>query len=222
MKKYQCNLKRPDYKPKYDTLMEIWHHTKEDPNFLERYSYMEIEMFKSFNKMPSFYKPFLLSTWVFPILSFFIPFMLFIIPFVILKIQGIPITFSVYISVLKEISRNHFIGKMLSNAENMSLQNGLYIIILLGLYAYQIYQNYISCMRFYKNISRINKQICDMQHYLDYTLSSMDSFISIIQNKPHYRLSYASIYWLIMKNYKNYENIFSGVCPFRTIFFKNR
>ena len=49
-----------------------------------------------------------------PMISFVMPFMLLIIPFVILKFQKIPITFAVYLDVLKEIGKNHFIGKALA------------------------------------------------------------------------------------------------------------
>lgn len=174
------------YKPDYKTIMEIWHDTKEDPNFLERYSYMEISIFKSLNKMPTFLQAISIVNMGSPILSFLIPFVLFLFPFVILKIQGIPITFSVYLTVLKEISRNHFIGKLISNAQSMTLQNVVYMFVLLGLYAYQIYQNYVSCTRFYKNINRINEQICEMQKYVTYSISSMERFSAIIKNKPHY------------------------------------
>jgi hypothetical protein len=176
-----------DYTPDYNTIMEIWHDTKEDPNFLERYSYMEISMFRSLNKMPAFLQAISVVNMGSPILSFLIPFILFLFPFVILKIQGIPITFSVYMSVLKEISRNHFIGKLISNAQNMSLQNVIYMFVLLGLYAYQIYQNYISCIRFYKNINRINEQLCEMQKYVHYSISNMENFSHIIQKKSQYK-----------------------------------
>ena len=221
MYKYRLKTAANDsgYAPDYDKIMEIWRDTKDDSSFLERYSYMELEMFKSLNKMPSFLQAISVVNMGSPILSFLIPFMLFIITFFILKIQGIPISFSMYISVLKEVSKNHFIGKMLSNAENMSLQNALYIIILIGLYAYQIYQNYISCMRFYKNISRINKQICDMQEYLDYTVSSMESFAMVIQDKIYYR-RFSMDLIKHLENLRELRAQLSPVCPFTPSFSK--
>jgi hypothetical protein len=217
--KEMSSYKKTSYKPTYDTIMEIWHDTKEDPNFLERYSYMEFSMFKSLNKMPAFLQAISVVNMGSPILSFLIPFILFLFPFIILKIQGIPITFSVYMSVLQEISRNHFIGKLISNAQNMGLQNIVYMFVLLGLYAYQIYQNYVSCMRFYKNINRINEQICEMQRYVEYSISNMEQFSSIICKKPNYQkfnnnlLSHIEV----LKDLK--DNIRS-VCPFQPSFSK--
>jgi hypothetical protein len=207
------------YTPDYNKMMEIWNDTKEDPNFLERYSYMELSMFKSLNKMPSFLQAISLINMGSPILSFLIPFVLFLFPFFILKIQGIPITFDVYLTVLKEISRNHFIGKLLSNIQNMSLQNIIYTIVLVGLYGYQIYQNYVSCIRFYKNIDRINGQICEMQKYVDYSISSMNRFAKIIENKPTYALFYVDLLSHI-KTFEHLKEQIKHVCPFKPSFTK--
>jgi hypothetical protein len=208
-----------EYTPDYNTIIEIWRDTKEDPNFLERYSYMEISMFRSLNKMPAFLQAISVVNMGSPILSFLIPFILFLFPFVILKIQGIPITFSVYMSVLKEISRNHFIGKLISNAQNMSLQNVIYMFILIGLYAYQIYQNYISCIRFYKNINRINEQLCEMQKYLHYSISNMENFSQIIKNKSQYKAFHNDLLSNI-DHLKRLKERIQNVRPFKPSFSK--
>lgn len=207
------SLSDSSYTPDYKTIMQIWHDTKEDPNFLERYSYMEIEMFKCFNKMPSFLQAISIVNMGSPILSFMIPFILFLFPFVILKIQGIPITFSIYLSVLKDISKNHFIGKLISNAEKLSIENMLYIVLLLGLYGYQIYQNYVSCIRFYKNISRINGQICEMQKYLQYSITNMELFSIILKDKKNHQRFYDDLSKHLM-NLKNLKDTLQTVKPF--------
>jgi hypothetical protein len=186
MQYHKKTLECTQYKPEYETIMQIWKDTKEDPSFLERYSYMEFKVLRSLNKMPSFLQAISVVNMGSPILSFLIPFVLFLFPFIILKIQGVPITFSVYLSVLKDISKNHFIGKLIANAQTMSLQNIMYIFVLLGLYAYQIYQNYMACIKFYKNINRINTQICEMQSYLNYSITSMECFSYLIKDKKTY------------------------------------
>jgi len=121
-----------------------------------------------------------------PILSFLVPFILFLLPFLIVKMQGHKITFSIYMSVLKDVSKNHFIGKMIHNAENINMQNIIYLFGLIGLYGYQIYQNYIACNRFYSNISRINSQICQLQKYIGNTIYNLQEFHSLIVSKDSY------------------------------------
>jgi hypothetical protein len=172
--------------PDYEKVMEIWKDTKEDPDFLERYSYMEIEMLRWVNTTPSFLQAISVVNMGSPILSFLIPIILFLMPFIIVRLQGHSITFSLYLNVLKEISKSHFIGKMISSAENFSLQNLFYLFALAGLYLYQIYQNYMLCLRFYANISRINEQLCFMKDYLAYTTNQMDAFGRLIETNPTY------------------------------------
>lgn len=172
--------------PDYEPIMTIWKDTKEDPYFLEKYSYMELGMLKWVNHHPSFLQAISIVNMGSPVLSFLIPFILFLMPFFIVKLQGHPITLSIYFSVLKDISRNHFIGKMIGSAENLNAQNMLYLLVLAGLYIYQIYQNYMTCLRFYANISRINQQICHMQEYLAYTTAAMGSFDDVIKGLSTY------------------------------------
>ena len=208
------SLHDPDYSPNHDTLMEIWKDTKKDPYFLERYSYMEIDMFKWVNKMPSFLQAISIVNMGSPIMSFLIPFVLFLLPFIIVNMQGHPVTFSTYIQVLKEISRNHFIGKMIHNAENINFQNVVYLFALIGLYGYQIYQNYIACCRFYTNINKINENICELQRYLDYTLQNITVFSAILKDKP----TYAPFLNRLKENgsrLKDLQGHIQGVRPFK-------
>ena len=219
MDKIGENMKTNHYSPCHKTLMEIWKDTKKDPHFLERYSYMEIDMFKWVNKMPSFLQAISIVTMGSPILSFLIPFILFLLPFFIVKLQGHPITISMYIQVLKEISKSHFIGKMIHNVENINLQNMIYMFGLIGLYAYQIYQNYISCSRFYTNINRINEQICELQTYLDYSIHNMTLFSSIIENKTTYRPFFNHLNEQC-SHLKDLKTHIQNICPFKPSFSK--
>jgi hypothetical protein len=205
--------------PEYETIMTIWKDTKEDPYFLEKYSYMELEMFKWVNHHPSFLQAISIVNMGSPVLSFLVPFILFLMPFFIVKLQGHPITLSIYFSVLKDISRNHFIGKMIGSAENLNPQNLLYLLVLAGLYIYQIYQNYMTCVRFYANISRINEQICHMQKYLAYTTATMDSFERVIKDLSTYggfRRDLAASRQTLETLREHIED----VCPFKPSFSK--
>ena len=209
----------PISSPDYETVMTIWKDTKEDPYFLERYSYMELEMFRWVNHMPSFLQASSIINMGSPILSFLVPFIMFFMPFFIVKIQGHPITFSLYLSVLKDISRHHFIGKMLSSAQEFSLSNMIYLLILAGLYIYQIYQNYMACTRFYTNINKINTQICLMQEYLAYTIRTMSSFEGVIKDSSTYN-GFRQDLAKYRQNLQQLEELIRNVRPFQPSFSK--
>jgi hypothetical protein len=167
--------------PEYDTIMKIWKDTKEDVHFLERYSYMELEMLRFVNHMPTFLQATSIINMGSPIISFLVPFILFLMPFFIVKLQGHSISLTLYLSVLKDVSRHHFIGKMINTAQDFNLSNIVYLMVFAGLYIYQIYQNYMTCKKFYSNITKINTQICQMQEYLSYTSKTMRTFEGVIK-----------------------------------------
>jgi hypothetical protein len=211
--------KTETYVPDHDSIMEIWKDTQQDAYFMEKYSYIEFPMFEYLNRTPFFLQSISIINMSSPILSFIMPFLLFLVPFLILKIQGISISLSVYMDVLKSIGRQHFIGQLITSAENLSVKNMIYIICLIGLYAYQIYNNYLSCIRFYTNIARMNKQICTMQEYLDYMITRMETFSLITKPLVHYSLFRKELLYNI-DSLKCLKTTLSQVCIFQPSFSK--
>ena len=171
---------------KCDTILQIWKDTKEDSNFMEKYSYVEWDYFKYLNESQLFLQTVSVINMSSPILSFIIPVIFFIFPFILLKIQNVPITFSTYLSVLRDVARHHFIGNVLNNIQSISWDKLMYVLFTTGLYGLQIYQNYNLCIRFYKNINRMNTQLSEMHQYVDNSIQNMTLFVTINSGLPTY------------------------------------
>ena len=116
------------------------------PHFLEKYSFMDWSMFKYLNNSSYFLQFLSIINMSSPVLSLVLPLLFLIFPFLILKFQGIPITFTTYLDVLKTIAKNHFIGKMM-NVNKYDFSTMIYLLFTLGFYCLQIYQNINACMR---------------------------------------------------------------------------
>ena len=183
---YKNAMGMKKYIVSHESLMEIWKSTQEDPLFLDKYNYIEWDMFKYLNTNSIFLQSISLANIASPVISFIIPILFIILPFIILKLQGIPISIEVYIDVLRDIAKHHFIGKTLTSMQSLNIQNIAYVIFMFFMYMYQIYQNVVSFTRFYNNIQKINKQLYELKQYLDYSLHSMKTFITMIENKPTY------------------------------------
>ena len=162
-----------------DKILEIWKDTKQDLMFLEKYSYIEWESLQHLNESSTFLQSISVINMTSPIFSFIIPLIFLIFPFILLKIQGVPIDFVSYITVLKDIAKHHFIGSFINNLQRISWNNVIYLGFTIGLYFLQIYQNYNLCVKFYKNINRINSHLCELREYLKYSTNSMDNFIQL-------------------------------------------
>ena len=176
---YQNNMKQCDYVLNCDNIKNIWKSIKLDDYFLEKYNFLDWEMLKPFNESQSFLQSLSVIHVLSPIISFAMPVLFLIFPFILLKIQGIPITVSVYIETLKTVAKSHFIGKAISSIQDLSWDKVVYILFMFGMYVFQIYQNIMLCKRFYANIININRELIELRNYVDYTISSMESFADI-------------------------------------------
>jgi len=172
--------------PDCESIMKTWNSIKNDEDFYEKYSYIEWDCIKQFNESEPFLQTLSVMNLSSPLLSLILPLLFFICPFIILKLQGVPITLGVYFNTLKNIAKNHVIGKMLNNLQSITMEKLSYVLVSIGLYVMQIYQNIIACLRFYKNIQKVNRQLCEMREFLEYSIDSMDVFCDINKDRATY------------------------------------
>jgi hypothetical protein len=171
-----------------EQLKKNWEAVKHDPRFCEHYGYLEWDMLKEFNQSSTFLQALSIAHILSPLMSFFIPFLFLLLPFILLKFQGVPITFVVYIDVLKTIAKNHFIGKAIIGMENFSIMNLLYLLFMLGLYLLQMYQNTVQCIRFYQNVQKVNNELCQWKEFCEYSVSNMDAFLEETKDLETYKM----------------------------------
>ena len=184
--KYKSNMEKYAVRETYkvtntecEDMRNIWNDTQLDSTFLETYSYMEFSYLKFLNKSPAFLQMNTVFNMTSPILAFLIPVMMLIIPFVILQIQGIKIDIEQYTRVLSQIAKRHFIGMALNITREFNTTNMLYFLVMLVLYVYQMYMNYISCIRFYNKMRELNTRLLNLKKYVEYSVESTTQFFEI-------------------------------------------
>jgi hypothetical protein len=161
-------------------MLDIWREVKYDTNFVEKYNYIDWKPIEFLNNSEIFLHVLSLYNVVSPALSLLLPVILLIVPFFILKIRGIPITFSLYLEILKDIARHNIIGKTLSQIANkMSFENIVYVGVSLLLYVLQTYQNTICCIRFYHNTHKIRDYLRTTNDFLKHSIAQMTHFVEI-------------------------------------------
>jgi MutS domain V len=170
-----------------DQYLQVWKRAKETKNFLEHYCYMDWDMLLYLNKSPLFLQILSMANLLSPLTSIVLPFLFLLLPFLILKIQRIPITFEMYIFILKDLAKNHIIGKTLLSLENISLDKIFYLIFSIGLYGLQVYQNISVCSRFYRNMHQINEDLIFLKSALGDSIYSMDLFVQLHKDKTCYQ-----------------------------------
>ena len=159
-----------------DNIHETWLNMKNDSGFLNKYQYIDWEIFEPLNRNSNFLQLMSIYSLTSPVTSLMLPLFLCIIPFFLLKLQQIPITFSTYWSILKKIMSQIPLGK-LAYIKNMSWDNRIYTLVSVGFYFFQIYQNVLSCYRFYKNQYHIEKVLTQYQDFINHTITQTDKFL---------------------------------------------
>jgi len=175
----------PHQSIKVDAYKKMWNDVKENEAFLERHSYMEWSALETLNKSVPFLQSFSMINIVSPIFSLIIPFIFLLFPFILLKLKNIPITFQQYIDTLRQIAKNHFIGKAL-NIRSFSVENIAYLIFIGVFYFMQMYQNVMSCIRYYKTIQDMNENLYELKSYIEKTAENMKIFIRLNMQYKHY------------------------------------
>lgn len=167
-------------------LMNIWKDIKEDERFLEKYSYIEFDFLKNFNHSEAVLQLISITNLVSPLVSLIIPIIVLLVPFLVLQIRGTNITFSLYIQVLKDLTKNHFIGTAIQSFQSFDWNKLIYFFISAGMYFLQIYNNITTCMHFYRNCKKINEQLIFLRSFVTHSCERMELFIQLHQSKTTY------------------------------------
>lgn len=159
------------------TFLGHWNDITTQPNFMEKYNYIEWTPLQFLNQSPAFLQMFSMINLSSPVLSLLLPVVLLVVPFVILRIRGVSLSMEEYINVLADIARHHFIGKAIATLRKASFDKWIYGGLMLGFYALQIYQNITSCQRFYRHLTEIQTHLLMIKVYVRNSARRMDAFV---------------------------------------------
>ena len=177
----------------FNGMISNWNEIKGETSFCEKYLYIDWEMGKFLNTHSSFLQMSSLYNITSPIISFCIPIIVLIVPFFIINMQGHTLNLSKYTEILKTIMMNHSIGKLLTNFSEVSFNEKIYLLLSVALYVFSIYQNILVCLKFYRNINKINNYLENIQTYMIHTNTMCNHFLSVSNKLPSYTLFNAEI-----------------------------
>jgi len=200
------NVKYTDYSPNYKNIVEIWNELKIDNGFKDRYLFIEWDIFEFLNRSQWFLQFISIYNLMSPLISFVIPIIILIIPFFIIKLKGLSLTIQEYIQVLKIVAHQNAIGKLfVVDFNDINIQEKLYIFISAIFYLFSIYQNFMVCLRFNRNMKNIHSHFNEIKIYLQHTINSMENYLNYsTQLKTHETFNTTLHHkLLILKNIQN-------------------
>ena len=152
---------------------EIWQEIQGETGFHEKYSYLEWGPLQFLNNNSKFLQCLSMYNMASPLFSLAMPIFFLILPLIIIKLRGLPISIDKYIELLKIVFKKHQLGKIF-DLSKASFEKIMYVIVSAIFYVIQIYQNIMSCRRFYMNMGKIHKQLFTIRDYLKSTVKNMD------------------------------------------------
>ena len=201
----------PDANEDHARFLAVWTDTKENARFLEQYSFMEWSMLEHLNHSSEFLQILSIINIFSPLFSLVVPIVFLIFPFLLLRLRGIEITVQQYVDTLKDISKNHFIGKALN--VQFTVEGVLYFGFTAGLYFLQMYQNAMSCYKYYVNVSSMNANLVYMKRHIVQSIRRMETFATFHCAKP----SYTAFCTDVQKHQKRLQDILAtleSITPF--------
>ena len=165
---------------------ENWKKVKNEQYFIEKYQYIGWSKLIWLNYSKVFLHFLSIYNIFSPIINLLSPLVIFIVPFVMLKFLRAKITWPMYKKILLMQMRNHAIGQLFTSFGSVSTNKKFYILFCAGMYIYNLYQNVLSCIRYYKNSFFILENIDQLKHYLKYTIKKMKTFNENVKDIPKY------------------------------------
>jgi len=178
---------------KKETIFNDYKVFKEETNFIDKYQYMGIKVLKPLNNYTLFLHFLGFFNLSSPALSLLSPLIALILPFFIFKLKGVPITISIYCSLIKKMITDNNFYRLFTNFTELPLQQKMSGIISIFFYIFQIYNNVISCINFYNNMYTISDFLFKYKDHLKSSIKLSEKVQNSIQKYETYTEFYNTI-----------------------------
>ena len=179
--------------------LTYWKQLKENKEFKLTYQYLESSWVSSFNESPTFL--FLISMYFVtsPILFVITPLLLLLLPFFLLARNGLPMSWTNYLTMFQMYSVKHPLLAMANfrTASQTNLLGGL------AFFCVQLYVNIYTLYSFYKNLTHVHTVMDAAKVYAKDTLTRMSELQKRIQPLSSYQGFYQDLVKkdLLMRSY---------------------
>ena len=191
-----------------------------DDAFIEKFQYFDLPFFNTLNKDAkslTFLSIYNLSS---PLISLILPIISLILPYLIIKLQGYEVTFDLYMTHLKTTFKNQAFGYIFEGFSDQPISSKIYIIVSIFFYFFQVYQNIMSCIKYFTNIEYIHNILFELRTYLKLSINNGNNLIkytkqlttySEFNNELNVKLNNLTKYYNKLKSINNYEINFNKI-----------
>jgi len=189
LKKYKTNVSYDKTNVSYDEIIYLWDDIKNDKYFKEKYYYLDWDWSycETLNNSQEFLQLMSIYNLASPIISFLMPVFILIIPFFIITIKGYDLSFSKYLNILKDYAKTNAIGQLFTNYNTVPNDKKIYLLATTFFYILSIYQNFLMCIRFHKNMIKIHDYFSKIISYIDHSNENLNHFLQYSNSLKSYQ-----------------------------------
>lgn len=158
-----------------------------DNGFIDKYQYINLPYFNKYNNNENVMQCLSIYNLANPLISILLPVILLLLPFFIIKIQGHNITINSYLEHLKKVFSNHIIGQFFTDFYDAPISTKIYLLVSIVFYIFQVYQNVVSCSKFYKNINYIINKLLELRDYINNSINNFRNLLKYTENLITYK-----------------------------------
>ena len=177
LKNFKNNVVFEDDKKKIDETYDNCEEIIFDNGFIEKYQYIDLPYFKKYNNNEMCMQMISIFNLANPVLSIMAPILLLLMPYFIIKLQGHSCSLEMYLKHLKEVFSNHILGQFFNDFYEAPLSTKIYLLISIIFYVFQLYNNIISCGKFYKNIKYIHDKLFIIRDYINNSINNFNNLL---------------------------------------------
>ena len=148
-----------------------------DDGFIDRFHYIDLPIFKDLNRNETVLQVLAYQNLSSPAFALVMPLLMMILPFFIIKIQGHEITLERYVEFLKKLLGNHILGQVFCGFWDAPIEKKVYMVISLGLFIFQVYNNINTCKNYYKNIKSVHDTLNTVRRFLTDCVADIDNYL---------------------------------------------
>ena len=202
-----------------ETTWNSFSEIKNNNSFLETFQYIDWSYFKWMNHISTFLLILSFYNLASPVINLAAPMFVLVVPFFLLKAMQIPVTMNTYYTILKEQLKKHTIGQLFTQWGSVNITKKGYLLFCFTMYFYNIYQNVLSCKKFYNNSTYITNTFNTFRNYLDYSIETMTYYQNLVQDYSSYNYFSDNLEYQKQKLITYYNNIVD--LPKKFLSFKN-
>lgn len=165
-----------------DTINAEWSKFKSHRNFLEKFQYVEWQRLQFLNKSPMILQAMTYYNMSSPLMSIILPIIGMLIPFWVMRTtSGVSFSLTSYLTILTRQFGGHPLGKALRGLMTGDMEGIVYATVIAAFYGIALYQNVMSCWRFYQNLSYIHSTLVSVKEHLEITQEILDQLIRVCE-----------------------------------------